>query len=153
MFVNQINETKKVSGFIWAKKKLILNNLIKFLAILAITAQLSSLISIISHYTDTAVIISSYSLDAGNSIEVANRTSLINDNDWRPYGPIYYRATKLMSYFNENLIHNTSQLNSSQKHESTLNFYLILISILSLSGVSILLASTPTFICQYSARF
>lgn len=144
MFVNQINETKKVSGFIWAKKRLILNNLIKFLAIVAITAQLSSLISIISHYTDSAVIISSYSLDAGNSIEVANRTSLINDNDWRPYGPLYYRATKLMSYFNENLLHNTSQLNSSQKHESTLNFYLILISILSLSGVSILLASTST---------
>ena len=144
MFVNQINLTKKVCEFVWAKKRFILLNLTNFLAILAITAQLTSLVSIISHYSDPAVIISSYSSDAGNSIEVANRTSLINDNDWRPYGPAYYRATKLISYFNENLLHNTSQLNSKQAHESTLNFYLILISILSLTGISILLASTVT---------
>ena len=144
MFAKQINLTKEICQYVWAKKGLIFNNLIKFLAILALTAQLTSLVSIISHYSDPAVIISSYSVDAGNSIEVAKRTSLINDNDWRPYGPAYYRVTKLISYFNENLLHNTSELNSNQKHESTLNFYLILISILSLAGVSILLASTTT---------
>jgi hypothetical protein len=137
MFAKQINLTKEICQYAWAKKSLIFNNLINFLAIVALTAQLTSLVSIISHYSDPAVIISSYSVDAGNSIEVADRTSLINDNDWRPYGPAYYRATKLISYFNENILHNTSQLNSKQAHESTLNFYLILVSILSLTGSDI----------------
>jgi hypothetical protein len=144
MFAKQITLTKEIYQYVWAKKSYIFTNLINFLAILALAAQLTSLVSIISHYSDPAVIISSYSVDAGNSIEVAKRTSLVNDNDWRPYGPAYYRVTKLISYFNENLLHNTSELNSNQKHESTLNFYLILISILSLAGVSILLASTTT---------
>ncbi len=142
IFSEQKKELLKVFLLARENKNLILRKVINALAVLAIIVQVTSIISVVSHHNDSSIIISTYSMDAANSIHVAEGTSLINDNGWRPYGPLYYRITKVMSYFNENLFQNYPHNSLKEKHESNLCFYLLMTSVFSILGISILFAST-----------
>ena len=141
IYSDQKKELHRAFLLVRANKNIILRKVINALAILAIIVQVASIISVISHHNDSSIIISTYSMDAAKSISVAESTSLMNDNGWRPYGPLYYRITKIMSYFNENLFQNYPHNSLKEKHESNLCFYLLMTSVLSIWGISLLFAS------------
>jgi|APSaa5957512535_1039671.scaffolds.fasta_scaffold01913_4 hypothetical protein len=118
-----------------------LSRVIIVFAVIFIIVQLFGVSNILSRHMDNAGIVSSYSMDAGNGLSVAMNTEFFNDNGWRPYGPTYYRLTYFLSTFNDQLIGPFLHAPDRDKKEAILHFYLMLMSVVSIFGISYLLAN------------
>ena len=112
---------------------------ITIFSLLFITIQFSGMSSVLSRHMENAAIISSYSSDAGTAIAVARSTSFFNDNQWRAYGPVYYRVVHFLFSINQQLFVPNLEDPPQEQREAKLYFYLMLVSVLSIIGISYLI--------------
>ncbi len=124
-------DLSSISKIVWV--------LITFFSLLFITLQFSGMSNVLSQHMENAAIISSYSVDAGTAITVARSTSFFNDNQWRAYGPVYYRAVHFLFSINQQLLVPNREDPRQEQKEAKLYFYLMLVSVLSIIGISYLL--------------
>lgn len=124
-------DLSSISKIVWV--------LITFFSLLFITLQFSGMSNVLSQHMENAAIISSYSSDAGTAIAVARSTSFFNDNRWRPYGPVYYRVVHSLFSINQQLLVPNLEDPRQEQREAKLYFYLMLVSVLSIIGISYLI--------------
>lgn len=108
-----------------------------FIALLLII-QFSHLVSIISIQSDNYGITYSRDVDAGQIIPVVKRTRLYNDNEYHTYGPLYFRFAHSIY---KSAPPSDRAGSEEEKSEEKIHYSLLLISLLSLYGISYLLSS------------
>ena len=98
---------------------------------MAVVVQFISFIPLISRTMDHRSIIEAHDNDAGKMIEVGLRTRWYNDNQFRYYGPLYFRLA--------NTFHSVAPTysglypaDSREAQEESIHFYLLLVSVLGL---------------------
>lgn len=115
---------------------------------LGILTQLSSFASILQIRADHRSIVATVDNDSAAGIETAERTNLLNDNQRRSYGPVWYRINYLMNLWTDSpmLDENRSDQQLKEKH---IYFTLMLLSLISVY----LLAGSLSFIFFDSIRY
>ena len=124
------------------------------LALLALLAQMSVQIGFLARNMDTRAVIAAIDNDGGVAVGTASQTKLYDDNGWRPYGPLYYRAVRILHHLGAQPISTSAPTSDSkgidrdiqllQARERSHHFLLTLVSYLSLVSLCILLASLVT---------
>ncbi len=124
--------------------------LFKIIAIIYLVVQLAIVVSFLWPTLGTRPQIYAIDNDAGAAIETAVRTRIYNNNGFTAYGPNYYRAAKLLTWFmpTETFIRAEDrsagldrdeqyQLANERKH----HFALLLVSFFALAAISYLIVS------------
>lgn len=128
------NFFKKLDMLIRHNEILINKILIGFL-FLGLITQISSFASILQFRADHRSIVATTDNDSASGIETAERTTLINDNQRRSYGPVWYRINYLMRVWSDNPISDPNRT-PQQNKEKDIYFTLMLLSLLSVFSLS-----------------
>ncbi len=120
------------------------------LAIFALIAQMSVQIGFLARNMDTRAVIAAIDNDGGVAVGTAEQTKLYDDNGWRPYGPLYYRAVRILHHLGAQPTPASEasgverEIQLLQARERSHHFLLTLVSYLSLVGLCALLAMLVT---------
>jgi len=120
----------RIDQAIRQNESLLANILCGFL-ILGILTQISSFASILQLRADHRSIVGTIDNDSAWGIETAEHTNLLNDNQRRSYGPVWYRVNYLMRLWSDNPILD-QQRTEQQNKEKDIYFTLMLLSLLSI---------------------
>lgn len=97
--------------------------------LLGLLTQIASFASILQSRADHRSIVATVDNDSNWGIETAERTNLLNDNQRRSYGPVWYRVNYLMRLWADNPILDTSR-NDQQNKEKDIYFTLMLLNLI-----------------------
>ena len=122
---------KKFLNFVWLflKKHCVQINTVLFAIALGI--QFFSAVPLISGFMDHRSIVEAHDNDAGKMVEVALRSRWYNDNNFRYYGPIYFRIANTF----HSMVPASSgryEIASNEAMEESVHFYVLLTSLLGL---------------------
>jgi hypothetical protein len=109
-------------------------------SLLIFSAQLAQLTYFISHAADSRPVIAAIDNDASNAIDVAQRSRWYNDNGFQSYGPVYFRLAHTFSAL-LTPISEPGNLTPAEAETKAVHFALLLVSLVSLYGLSLLLAA------------
>ncbi len=107
---------------------------------LALGIQFLSAVPLISGFMDHRSIVEAHDNDAGKMVEVALRSRWYNDNNFRYYGPLYFRVANTF----HSIVPASSgryELGSPESNEESIHFYVLLTSLLGLFLLGISCAS------------
>ena len=102
--------------------------------------QFAELFNVIYRQMDIPAVVEATSLDAAQAIYTAEKTELFNDNQWRPYGPLYYRLSKITSYFSKNSI-KSDYIDQRDSKLQIISFNLLFVSLASILAFSFILSN------------
>lgn len=104
-------------------------NILNFIGITLATVFMVLLLVGIYRNADGVAVINVYDVDAAKAIETTMQSTWSQDNNWRPYGPLYYRIVHSLAQ--------GAQTFSSADTETVHHVILMLVSFLSFLGVVI----------------
>ena len=128
-------------------KKYFINNYKNLIAVFFLFSLLFQLLTYAGYMgkiTNHARIIGANNNDAEAAINVAVKTKLFNDNNWFPYGPVYYRITHVFARLFPLTPFALQELNDREKVELSHHYTLIVVSLVSLFLLSFLISSIIT---------
>ena len=106
--------------------------------LLLFITQFSYLANSLSYNTDNQGVIFSTDPDAGNCIGIAKKSHWFGDNGHDGYGPVYFRVAKSIAKFS--FISSAPNKGSQEFSEERIHLSLIFISLISLYGISAVIA-------------
>ncbi len=122
---------KKLFQNLWSFLKLNGDTFLKILFAGALAAQFLSFVPLISGFMDHRSIVEAHDNDAGKMVEVGGNSRWYNDNQFRYYGPLYFRLA--------NTLHSVAPTfsgkyvtDSREAQEESVHFYLMLISLIGI---------------------
>ena len=98
---------------------------------LALGIQFFSVLPLISGFMDHRSIVEAHDNDAGKMVEVALRSRWYNDNNFRYYGPLYFRIANTF----HSIVPASSgryEMASAEASEESIHFYVLLTSLMGL---------------------
>ena len=115
---------KKFFQNLWSFLKLHGDTFLKILFAGALAAQFLSFVPLISGFMDHRSIVEAHDNDAGKMVEVGGNSRWYNDNQFRYYGPLYFRIA--------NTLHSVAPTfsgkyltDSREAQEESVHFYLM----------------------------
>ena len=129
-----------------------MNRALTFLLCALVLTLWSSYVGRIWQHSRPLVFLGSVDNDSAAAVEVGLRTRFYNDNGWRTYGPIYYKAQTVLRWF----VSWDSDLNSSdaeQAQERRVHFFLMLINLAAAFGLAVFLARLFTTSLNWQLAF
>ncbi len=111
--------------------QILLSQILCGFLLLGLITQICSFASILQFRADHRSIVATVDNDSASGIETAENTTLINDNQRRSYGPVWYRVNYLMRVWSDNPILDSNRT-PQQNKEKDIYFTLMLLSLISI---------------------
>ena len=115
----------------WQLLKKYCTQINKIIFALALGVQFLSAIPLLSQFMDHQAIVEAHDNDAGKMVEVALRSHWYNDNNFRYYGPLYFRIANTFHSMVP-AVSGRYPLNSKEANEESIHFYVLMTSLLGL---------------------